>query len=149
MKTTVTSNIVQNVIESGTEENVITSENTQNVIYSRDVVALTLNGGSCLAKAFSHTDTSAASLKIAAIPANRRVSRVVLEVTEAFGAGFYLTVGDAVGQARLMTVNDSYPQEINSFSVDIDYLYSERTDLYIYFGASSATGNANIIIYYS
>lgn len=132
--------------------NTVESEVIQNVIDSREIANLTIvSDGSGTARveiAFTYEDI-ASPVFIGTLPEDCRVFKARLDIIEAFDEGFYLTVGDDVGEARIMTVAQNNPQLANSYIVEPDVLYELQTDISVYFGGASAAGSGRIIIYYS
>ena len=86
----------------------------------------------------------------ATVPANGRVLRVTVSVTQAFnGSAPTLTIGDAGDADRHMTVAEIDLKTIGTYCANVSHLYSVETQMRgTYVADGSSAGAANILVEY-
>jgi hypothetical protein len=97
---------------------------------------------------FSFSDFVGGSLLIGTIGSGSRVASVSLIVVTAFNAG-QLTVGDSIGQGRLMTAAENYLMEADTFKTEKDILYAVDTAISVYFSGAPIQGSGTVVVYFN
>lgn len=137
-------------INNGNNLDVNINPNTINVELAKNAEITYINSDYII-KSFDYQDIESGSISIGYIPANKRVEAAVLFINTAFDGDVSLTVGDSDAQARLMTVYESEPQSVDTYSIEIhNVFYSIQTEIKMYFLTGEPTqGEGQIIIYYN
>lgn len=96
---------------------------------------------------FTYSDVGS-SIIIGSCVAGNIISKVIFEVIEPFNGGLTLTIGDAIGQGRLMTANQNNPSYSGSYCISPNILYETSTEIRIYFPSGSPTNGIGRVIVY-
>ncbi|OGD36843.1 hypothetical protein A2V94_07080 [Candidatus Atribacteria bacterium RBG_16_35_8] len=96
---------------------------------------------------FTYNDIGS-SIIIGSCVAGNVISKVVFEVIEPFNGGLTITIGDAIGQGRLMTANQNNPSYSGSYCASPNYLYETSTEIRIYFPSGLSTSGVGRVIVY-
>jgi hypothetical protein len=98
---------------------------------------------------FIWSDFSFGFIPIVNILAGTRIESVVVLVDNPFNSGS-LTVGDSVGQGRLMLAVENNLLFSDSYKAEKDILYSSDTLVSVYFlGVTPTQGSGTVIVYFS
>jgi hypothetical protein len=84
------------------------------------------------------------------VPPLRMIHTAVLLINGAFDGGTLIEIGDTIAHARLMTITENNPGEVNHHRSHPDLKYPAMANIYMYAAAGTpTTGNGKVIIYYN
>lgn len=111
----------------------------------------TTTGSGVLVRTFQASEISFGNpVLIGTVPPGKRIPRCVLQITSAFNHNAKITIGDVVGQGRLMTDDENEAWAANKYITEPDVLYQAGTAVYIFLPSGTpTTGQAVVIIYYT
>ncbi len=142
-------NITANIIDRKVFDVTITNEVYDYKVDLQSIVQVNYGHNKYLKSEFTYEDLADGFLSLGDARTNWEIYKVSLQISEAFGSGVLINIGDDDAQGRLMSESMNNPEEVANFIANPDYSYLATTELKIFFSGTSVTGAGKVIIYYA